>query len=146
MRVQQRLRELVERFEAIGEETMRGLPLFNTALAVEAIGFEREGDDLIGVLITPWFINVVALPATPSAYEEARIGDASVLALPGGEASFSQGGDPVIGSYRTHPVRTSSIDVESQEHARRLAREALDALRGESSSGSPRWPLSTWSR
>jgi [NiFe] hydrogenase assembly HybE family chaperone len=146
MRVEQRIRKLVERFEAIGEETMRGLPLVNTALAVEAVGFERHGDDLVGALITPWFINVVALPATPSAYEEARIGDASVVALPGGETSFTRGGDAAIGSYRTHPVRTSTIDVESQEHARRLAREALDALRTESSPESPRWPLRTWGR
>jgi len=127
--LEERLRKLVERFESIGEQTLRDLPLFNAGLCVEALGFERDGDDFLGALITPWFINIVALPTARLPYDEARVGEATTLALPRGETRFTLGGDRAIGMLRSHPVRTSTVGVENQEQARALAREALAALR-----------------
>lgn len=57
-----RVAELVARFRDIGETQMRGLPLYNDRTEVEAVDFAPFGDGWIGVLITPWFMNVVLLP------------------------------------------------------------------------------------
>ena len=65
---------LVASFERIGRESMRGLPFYNEALSVEAVGFERFGDAWLGVLITPWFMNLMLVSDQPIPYSEAANG------------------------------------------------------------------------
>ena len=60
MRIQ--VADLVAHYEAIYAERMRDLPIVNPRLAVEAVGFEQWEDQDLGVLITPWFMNLVLLP------------------------------------------------------------------------------------
>lgn len=50
-------------FERIRAERMTGLPMLNPVLAVAAIGFERQEYEWRGVLLTPWGINLLLLPA-----------------------------------------------------------------------------------
>ena len=52
----------------IAERSMRGLPVYNAALRVESVGFRAVGGRAVGIVATPWFMNLV------------------VAALPGGEA------------------------------------------------------------
>ncbi|MGO9005571.1 MAG: [NiFe]-hydrogenase assembly chaperone HybE [Beijerinckiaceae bacterium] len=53
---------LIERFRCI-DAAMRDLPVYNRKVAVEAIGSRPFGDDaLLGVVLTPWFTNVLTLP------------------------------------------------------------------------------------
>lgn len=51
-------------FRRIHAERMAGLPLLNPALEVAATGFARHGRDWRGVLVTPWCIDLLLLPAT----------------------------------------------------------------------------------
>ena len=60
-----RVKALVASFERIGRESMRGLPFYNESLSVEAIGFDRFGDGWLGVLITPWFMNLMLVSDQP---------------------------------------------------------------------------------
>lgn len=50
-------------FRRIQAERMEGLPLLNPALEVATVGFTRHGDDWRGVLVTPWCIDLLLLPA-----------------------------------------------------------------------------------
>jgi [NiFe] hydrogenase assembly HybE family chaperone len=54
--------DLVARYQAIYEERMRDLPIVNPKLAVEAVGFDQWEEKDLGILITPWFMNLVLLP------------------------------------------------------------------------------------
>jgi len=54
--------DLVTRYQAIYRERMRDLPIVNSRLAVEAVGFEQWEDKDLGILITPWFMNLVLFP------------------------------------------------------------------------------------
>jgi hypothetical protein len=47
-------------YRDVGERSMRDLPIFNEALGVEAIGFQRFGGHVVGIMVTPWFMNVIA--------------------------------------------------------------------------------------
>jgi [NiFe] hydrogenase assembly HybE family chaperone len=38
---------------------MAGLPVMHPGLSVQAVGFERRDDGLLGVLLTPWFMSLV---------------------------------------------------------------------------------------
>lgn len=60
--------QLVARFEAVAQTRMVGLPLVNAALRVEAVGFQHSapfGDEdpgWLGVLVTPWSMNLLWWP------------------------------------------------------------------------------------
>lgn len=51
-------------FRRIQSERMAGLPLLNPVLEVAAVGFARHDKDWRGVLVTPWCIDLLLLPAT----------------------------------------------------------------------------------
>jgi [NiFe] hydrogenase assembly HybE family chaperone len=40
-------------FNEMLDKRMRDLPVVNTALSVQAVGFNRFGEDWLGILITP---------------------------------------------------------------------------------------------
>ncbi|MDP2194750.1 MAG: [NiFe]-hydrogenase assembly chaperone HybE [Rhodocyclaceae bacterium] len=50
-------------FRRIQTERMAGLPLLNPVLEVAAVGFARHGNDWRGVLVTPWCIDLLLVPA-----------------------------------------------------------------------------------
>ena len=71
-------RALQALFEHIARTPMAGLPLLQPGLQVQALGFEpvpAEPSVALGVLITPWFMNLVLLPLDPAA-EAAQAGQA----------------------------------------------------------------------
>lgn len=62
---------LVALFDSVARTRMAGIPILNPALRVEALGFELCGVDVaqpdetqsaVGVLVTPWFMNLVWFP------------------------------------------------------------------------------------
>lgn len=68
-----RVVQLEQVFAHIGATRMQGVPVLNAALRVQAIGFEVDGEGdggaqvLLGILITPWFMNLLRLPLRPDA-------------------------------------------------------------------------------
>ncbi len=68
-----RVQALAQTFERIGHTRMRGVPVQNPQLCVQAIGFETAPgldhvpEALAGILITPWFMNLVRLPMAADA-------------------------------------------------------------------------------
>lgn len=72
---QSRVQTLEQVFAHIAATRMRDVPVQNPALRVQAVGFALQanpdgGEWLLGVLVTPWFMNLVCLPMDlPSASE-----------------------------------------------------------------------------
>ena len=42
---------------------MKGMPIYNPTLAVEAVGFREHEGRQVGVMVTPWFMNLTVLPS-----------------------------------------------------------------------------------
>ena len=42
---------------------MKGMPIYNPTLAVEAVGFREHEGRQAGVMVTPWFMNLTVLPS-----------------------------------------------------------------------------------
>jgi [NiFe] hydrogenase assembly HybE family chaperone len=83
---------LQARFAHIADTRMAGLPLLQPGLRVQAVGFAplpAEPGLLLGVLVTPWFMNLVRLPVAPEAAA------AGTMAPPGQRLS-RRVGDAVI--------------------------------------------------
>ena len=92
-----RVGDLVDQFRLVYRERMRDLPIVNSRLDVEAVGFDRwEGQDL-GVLITPWFMNLVLLPEDGDLGEQAQ-GDLVACRFPSGVCEMTVCHDGSLGT------------------------------------------------
>lgn len=99
---------------------MRDLPIYNDKVEIEAIGFRAFGEDaLIGVVLTPWFMNLVRLPIDPVPLDMAAIGKTVMIELPAGPRKFVTNGDADIGLYEAHSLHSpvSSFTLPGQAHA-----------------------------
>lgn len=103
---------------------MRDLPLRHEALVVEAIGFRRSRGARVGVLITPWAMNLLRLPDDDPIPE----GKAGVRELPRGPVDFIGAREEGIGAYETCSLFSPMHRFENQEAARAVAFETLSLL------------------
>jgi len=123
-----RVQALIERFRAV-DAVMRDLPLYNAGVAIEAIGFRPFGDDaLIGVVLTPWFMNLIVLPLEPAPMDMAQIGKSVVVELPAGQRSFVVGGDDIVGLYKAHSLHSPVLNFTLPGQARAEAKRQLAML------------------
>ena len=116
--------DLVARYEAIYRERMRDLPIVNPELAVEAVGFERWEDQDLGVLITPWFMNLVLLPDSRRLADLPQ-GERVECRFPSGPCEFTVYQDEELGSYLAAVLFRTVVDFPDQDIARAVAEEAL---------------------
>jgi [NiFe] hydrogenase assembly HybE family chaperone len=64
-----RVQQLESAFADIGRTRMAGLPMLHPKLNVQALGFQVLDDAPLawGILVTPWFMNLLRLPLDPGA-------------------------------------------------------------------------------
>ena len=115
-------------FARIERERMRDVPILNSALRVEAVGFRPFQGHWIGILVTPWFLNALVLPGSGAPWPARRVGDAHAWALPIGYCEFIAGYEEEIGEYHLCSLMSPVLQLEDQEAARIAARAALDTL------------------
>jgi [NiFe] hydrogenase assembly HybE family chaperone len=119
-----RVQALIGLFQRI-DAAMRDMPIYNGKIAIEAIGFRPFGEgELLGVVLTPWFMNMITLPIEPVPMGMAEIGRAVSVELPAGKRAFAIGGDEAIGLYKAHslhsPVLNFTLPGQAQAEARRM--------------------------
>lgn len=93
---------------------MADLPVYNPALAVKAVGFRRYGSFMIGVMQTPWFMNILAIPDQPEVL--GAIGTKRMIALPCGEIEFVVGALEGFGTVASASL-FSPMDVFAEHDA-----------------------------
>jgi [NiFe] hydrogenase assembly HybE family chaperone len=115
--------DLQRHYERVYHARMQGLPFVNPALAVATIGFRAHGDDQVGVLLTPWYMNLVVLPgdATGYATESACV----EYALPGGVMEMTVHCADVPGRYLSALLYRDVTAIPDMTWARRLAEDIL---------------------
>ena len=116
--------DLVTRYQAIYRERMRDLPIVNSRLAVEAVGFEQWEDKDLGVLITPWFMNLVLLPDSDRLADLPQ-GERIECQFPSGPCELTVYHDEGLGSYLAAVLFSTVADFPDQDVARAVAEEAL---------------------
>jgi [NiFe] hydrogenase assembly HybE family chaperone len=118
---------LAERYCDILEQRMQGLPFINSQLAVEAIGFREFQDFEIGVLMTPWFMNLILLTGDDvgAGIEQGRTINVS---FPSGDIEFTAAQDEELGLYFSAVLFSSVVDIPDQITARDLATEVMKGL------------------
>ena len=119
-----RVLALIEQFRRI-DAGMRDLPIYNDKIAIAAIGFRVFGEaELLGVVLTPWFMNLIMLPIERVPLDMHEIGKTVSVELPAGQRNFVIGGDKVIGLYKAHslhsPVLNFTLPGQAQAEAKRM--------------------------
>lgn len=118
---------LVQHFEQIEQTHMRGLPILNPRLAVEATAVRAHGEHLVCILISPWFMNLVLLPGT-DAWADSDQGECSEIKLPRESLEFNVCHDDNLGTFLTAVLFRTVSDFPDQDTARGVAMGILEEL------------------
>jgi [NiFe] hydrogenase assembly HybE family chaperone len=121
---------------------MRGLPFVNPALSVEAVGFDAWEGHWLGVMVTPWFINLVLAPRDVARWQRIPRGDKRTYRFPAGEYEFIGAEEAAAGDFQICSLFSPVLEFEDHATARFVAEHArtalLDAANDERRSTTPR--------
>lgn len=121
-----RTRALVADFNEVFHTRMRDLPMCNKTLHVQAVGFRPHEGGFLGVLVAPWFMNLVLLPGPDRA--PLAVGAKEVLTFPSGEYEFMHATREMVGPYLACALFSPMGDFTSQLQAVDVARAAMAEL------------------
>ena len=119
------------RFEAAfraAAARMAGLPIVNPALAVEAVGFVPWEGCWLGVVVAPWFMNVVLAPQDPAAWQPLPQGAKRRYHFASGAYDFIGARDDIAGEFLACSLFSPMEMFGDQPTAVLTAKLALDAL------------------
>ncbi|ALK10303.1 [NiFe]-hydrogenase assembly chaperone HybE [Blastochloris viridis] len=120
---------LVAIYRAIAAGPMLRLPICNDRLEVQAVDFRRYDDHAVGVIVTPWFMNVVlAAVANGPALPPARRGDARAVALPAARIEVIVGEVPGFGRLDAASLFSPMFGFDGPGATREAAAAAMAAL------------------
>jgi [NiFe] hydrogenase assembly HybE family chaperone len=134
--LQRRVAALETAFRQIARTRMAGVPILHPRLAVQALGFEPESGEngaasmALGVLITPWFMNLVRLPLQAEAEDELPLpGLGAAHAVGSWRFDFFGGHEDGLGRYAAASLFSPMAEFVDQAAAVATAREVLQQLR-----------------
>ena len=129
-------RRLERVFERIAATRMAGLPFLNAALRVEAVGMRPWQGQWLGVLVTPWSINVVLLPGDGE-WPSLATGGERFVDLPAGRFRFLAGRDDELGEYHACSLFSPALEFADHAAAVATAAAAIEALFDPADAGAP---------
>ena len=115
-------------FRTVLHRQMQDLPMVNPALSVEAVGFRPWHEHWLGILITPWFMNLMLLPRVCANWQPIAERESRHYVFPGGVFEFIGGRDPLLGDYQACSLFSPMFEFADQAGAHDTAAAALDAL------------------
>jgi [NiFe] hydrogenase assembly HybE family chaperone len=122
---------LTDTFSGILRTRMNGIPVVNEHLYVSARHFCKWHNDYVGVLITPWFMNLILIPATNKRareFSEYRVGSKHHLSFPSGSYEFTLGAEDRIGTYLACSLFSPMFDFADQNTAEDTAEAVFAGL------------------
>ncbi len=115
-------------FRRIEREQMQGIPLLNPALQVQTIGFQTYQGRTLGIVITPWMMSLMLLPAAGEDWSSLQLGDKQHHRLPSNEFRFMVNEIDGIGICQTHSLYSPMHEFMNQDHAVAAAESFMQTL------------------
>lgn len=121
---------LIALFQKIETERMDGIPVLNKNLNVDCVGFEQHGDFYLGVLLTPWFMNLMLVPVDreTSILDDRNVGAKLVHNLPAGRFEFIVGHEEELGRFMSCSLFSPVFEFSDQEAAMETAHAAFEEV------------------
>jgi [NiFe] hydrogenase assembly HybE family chaperone len=107
--------------------TVKGMPIYNPTIAVEAVGFREHEGRQVGVVVTPWFMNLTVLPSA----DDLRVwvnGGSIRLGFPSGAYDFVVNDLPDVGLIGTCSLFSTMLEFTDHEAAQLAAQTVADAV------------------
>ena len=124
-------------YRGIFSRAMSDVAICNGRLAVEAVDFRPFGALALGIVVTPWFMNVTLAPCGEGALPPAPPGAAAPVALPAGQVDFIAGELDGFGPLWTCSLFSPMDEFADQAGARATAVAAMEALTAPPPAASP---------
>jgi [NiFe] hydrogenase assembly HybE family chaperone len=125
-------RDWVARLAAVYDEIahgrMAGLPLMHPGLHVQAVGFVAREGGCLGVLLTPWFMNLVWCDAQPVSGEALALGAHRERDLGGQRLAFIGAHEPSLGAFEACALFSPMSEFADQAGAVATAEAVMVAL------------------
>lgn len=123
---------VVQKLEAVFSEIaltrMVGVPILNSTLKVEAVGFREWEGRWIGVLVTPWTINLVLLPGYEAPLVPLALDEKQMWKFPSGDYAFMGLNEPALGTCHTCSLISPVTEFATHEDALAFAQEIIIGL------------------
>lgn len=110
-------------FTQIQRQRMADVPIVNTALRVQAVDFQLFKHAWLGVLISPWFMNILYFND-----DDLLAGEKITHQFPAGAFEFTVGYEEALGFYQSCSLYSPMFAFTEQETAVQTAQAALQAL------------------
>lgn len=112
-------------YEAVAVR-MEGLPIVNPRLGIEVLAFQEWSGGHAGLVITPWFLNVVFVP--PVGTPELAPGTRVPRDFPAGRLEFVTSHLDGVGPMESSSLFSPMNEFRDMPHALEVARDAAQAL------------------
>lgn len=131
-RMEDAMEQAVARLEADFREIyngkMRDVPLCNPSLHVQAVGFQVWQGHYLGVLVAPWFMNLVLLAGPDDTWAGLNAGAKELIGFPSGQYEFIHNAREQVGGYKACSLFSPMNDFNSQLQAVDVARAVIVGL------------------
>lgn len=137
----ERVQALQQAFERIACTRMADLPLNNPRLDVATVDFLADGEAAfaLGVLVTPWCMNLLRLPLRHG-IEVLAVGQTGARDIGTRRFDFIGAHEPGLGPFEASSLFSPMFEFASQAAAVATAQEALKELRGGHAAKPPAQP------
>ena len=109
-------------------QRMDGLNFVNPAIEVEAVGFAPWESHWLGVMVTPWCINLMLLPRDTGAWTSLPQGEKLRYRFPAGDYDFISSRDETVGEYQMCSLISPVLEIPDHATAREVALLARAAM------------------
>ena len=114
-------------YTKIENTRMDGVPILNKKLNVAALGFEPYSEYALGILVTPWFMNLMLVPLDHEKFTQTapEQGAKRTIILPAGEVEFILSFEEGFGWLLACSLFSPMFEFEDQVAVLETAKTAL---------------------
>jgi [NiFe] hydrogenase assembly HybE family chaperone len=116
---------LAAAYRVIGTRNLRDLPVYNATLDVAPVGFLPHGPGALGIVVTPWFMNLVVVG---DLVDEASTSASVLRRFPAGDIAFTVGALDGIGRVDSASLFSPMFEFADTDAACGAAEAALATL------------------
>lgn len=129
---------LQQAYAGIALTRMAGLPLVHPRLTVATVDFraDAQGDTALGVLLTPWCMNLVRLPLREG-MPMLAVGERGARDIGSRRFDFIGAHEAGVGSFEACSLFSPMFEFADQAAALATAQQALNALRARQQPAQP---------
>lgn len=126
--LRQKEQQLETLFRRIHVERMADVPITNEDIKVTAVGFQQWENSYLGILVTPWFMNLMLLPGRTENWDDQQELSKRKYCFPSGRYTFLTGYEPDIGKYQMCSLFSPMYEFADNDAAVDTAKFAIKEL------------------